>query len=522
MEGQTHLHNVQQSDPELDKGETGTSAHNEEAKMKEHRRVELLSIARKSRLRWILEAREKKFDYNSTASTTNNNKSASSKMDFFNKVPAASCLQEVVNFLVDMTVSDTNEDTDYIDIEALAPSDSLLDDELLDVSLDDVPPNFDKTGLSSYSIFLEKLKHSSSTEIVNILRKFVTKIEVHVRDGEYTSHHHHVVSMRPAIASSTLTNKTVSSLSLASTTSPAVKLDIAQEIFHLMDHLDSIFRQHLLWSAETPAQFTNTMNSLEKFLFHKLHPCLFPLILKKNIDKDAAFKERINSLAFLDPEHLDMVPLKSHPPSRNDEFMKLKRNLKIKDNELINTSNVEMKTMNLNMQNTHTEGLTEAVYLMKYTLAAECFSPLEIMACLRDISQSVIATISVNQQQTGKKKSSSSNNSSTPPMKSTTASAGASAGATAGASPATHSQKTPPGADDLLPALILTIKEANPPHLLSTISYVETYLSPKKLFSEAGYILTQFVSAIQFLENVNESALTISPLEFEESMYECK
>jgi hypothetical protein len=84
------------------------------------------------------------------------------------------------------------------------------------------------------------------------------------------------------------------------------------------------------------------------------------------------------------------------------------------------------------------------------------------------------------------------------------------------------SNKDLPGADDLLPALILAIKEANPPHFYSTINYLETYLSPKKLFSEAGYILTQFVSAVQFLEHVNANALTISPMEFEESMYKCK
>ena len=74
----------------------------------------------------------------------------------------------------------------------------------------------------------------------------------------------------------------------------------------------------------------------------------------------------------------------------------------------------------------------------------------------------------------------------------------------------------------MLPALILAIKEANSLHLLSTISFLETYHSPKKLFSESGYISTRFVSAVQFLEKVNGDALAISPLEFEESVYQCK
>ncbi|CAE7804323.1 VPS9A, partial [Symbiodinium microadriaticum] len=63
---------------------------------------------------------------------------------------------------------------------------------------------------------------------------------------------------------------------------------------------------------------------------------------------------------------------------------------------------------------------------------------------------------------------------------------------------------------------------ANPPHLQSTISYLQSYMSPQKLVSEAGYILTHFVSAVHFLDTVDASALTISPLEFETSIARCR
>jgi len=79
-----------------------------------------------------------------------------------------------------------------------------------------------------------------------------------------------------------------------------------------------------------------------------------------------------------------------------------------------------------------------------------------------------------------------------------------------------------PGADEFLPALILVLKEANPPHLHSTTTYLQSFIPPQKLVSEAGYILTHFVSAIHFLETVDASALTISPLEFEMSISRCR
>ncbi|CAN0159024.1 unnamed protein product, partial [Ectocarpus sp. 12 AP-2014] len=59
-----------------------------------------------------------------------------------------------------------------------------------------------------------------------------------------------------------------------------------------------------------------------------------------------------------------------------------------------------------------------------------------------------------------------------------------------------------PGADDFLPALILLVKRANPPGLHSTLEFVQSFRDPSKLLSEAGYVLTQLVSAVCFLEEV--------------------
>jgi hypothetical protein len=75
-----------------------------------------------------------------------------------------------------------------------------------------------------------------------------------------------------------------------------------------------------------------------------------------------------------------------------------------------------------------------------------------------------------------------------------------------------------PGADEFLPMMILAVKECNPPQISSTVKFLQRYTEPRKLVSEAGYLLTHFVSAVQFLEHVDARALTISPEEFERSM----
>lgn len=451
--GEEHRADVEatESNVDEDKEHEQEDVEAEEKKMKEQRREELLSIARKSRLRWILEAREKDISQAKKASQKREDSA-----EFYKKVPAAGCLQTVVNFLVDVT-ADNGDDYEHISIEALCPSDA-VDDELLDLSSDDVP-SYDNESMTPYAIFLDKLKHSSATEVVNMLRKFVTKIEVYIRDSDYNSQ-----------------------VSLTQKSMPTEKLDIPNEIWNCIDLAVSSMKENFLWSSESALQFSQTVESLEKFLFHKLYPSLFPRVAKKNAERDEALKERISSLAFLEPEHLDMRSMVKVSPDREVKVADLKQ--KYKSKEAVTT-------------NAQTKGLLEAVYLLKYALPNDYVSPSEKMTCLREISQSIIATISANQPP--KKKPSSASTTEVEKSK----------------------VKDLPGADDLLPGLILAIKEANPPHLLSTIDYLESYLSPKKLVSEAGYILTQFVSAVQFLQRVNAAALTISPLEFEESMYRC-
>jgi len=59
----------------------------------------------------------------------------------------------------------------------------------------------------------------------------------------------------------------------------------------------------------------------------------------------------------------------------------------------------------------------------------------------------------------------------------------------------------------VLPALILVIKESNPPGLHTALETVQAYRLPRKLHvSEAAYVFTNVVSAVHFLETVIEAS----------------
>eukprot|EP00752_Nemacystus_decipiens_P013443 g11906.t1 len=77
-----------------------------------------------------------------------------------------------------------------------------------------------------------------------------------------------------------------------------------------------------------------------------------------------------------------------------------------------------------------------------------------------------------------------------------------------------------PGADEFLPALILLVKRSNPPGIHSTLEFVQSFRDPSKLLSEAGYVLTQLVSAVCFLEEVDASVLSIAHGDFERGLME--
>ena len=73
-------------------------------------------------------------------------------------------------------------------------------------------------------------------------------------------------------------------------------------------------------------------------------------------------------------------------------------------------------------------------------------------------------------------------------------------------------------ADSFVPLLIYVVLQANPEHLVSNIQYILRFRNQDKLGGEAGYYLSSLSGAIQFVENLDRTSLTISDEEFERNV----
>lgn len=58
------------------------------------------------------------------------------------------------------------------------------------------------------------------------------------------------------------------------------------------------------------------------------------------------------------------------------------------------------------------------------------------------------------------------------------------------------------GADEFLPAVIYAVLQANPPHLASTLAYLERFRDPSQLMGQAGFCFTALRSAVCYLRDL--------------------
>ncbi|KAB5536019.1 hypothetical protein GE09DRAFT_971872 [Coniochaeta sp. 2T2.1] len=75
--------------------------------------------------------------------------------------------------------------------------------------------------------------------------------------------------------------------------------------------------------------------------------------------------------------------------------------------------------------------------------------------------------------------------------------------------------KSDSSADSFMPMLIYVVLHANPEHLVSNVQYILRFRNQDKLGGEAGYYLSSLMGAIQFIENMDRTTLTITDGEFE-------
>ncbi|KAK9797619.1 putative Vacuolar protein sorting-associated protein 9a [Seiridium cardinale] len=78
--------------------------------------------------------------------------------------------------------------------------------------------------------------------------------------------------------------------------------------------------------------------------------------------------------------------------------------------------------------------------------------------------------------------------------------------------------KSDTSADSFMPLLIYVVLQSNPDHLVSNVQYILRFRNQEKLGGEAGYYLSSLMGAIQFVENMDRTTLTITDEEFEKNV----
>ncbi|KAH8650113.1 hypothetical protein BX600DRAFT_517326 [Xylariales sp. PMI_506] len=78
--------------------------------------------------------------------------------------------------------------------------------------------------------------------------------------------------------------------------------------------------------------------------------------------------------------------------------------------------------------------------------------------------------------------------------------------------------KSDTSADSFMPLLIYVVLQSNPEHLVSNVQYILRFRNQEKLGGEAGYYLSSLMGAIQFIENMDRTTLTITDEEFEKNV----
>ena len=73
-------------------------------------------------------------------------------------------------------------------------------------------------------------------------------------------------------------------------------------------------------------------------------------------------------------------------------------------------------------------------------------------------------------------------------------------------------------ADSFMPLLIYVVLQSNPDHLVSNVQYILRFRNQDKLGGEAGYYLSSLLGAVQFVENMDRTTLTITDEEFERNV----
>ncbi|KAK9495306.1 hypothetical protein V1508DRAFT_349069 [Lipomyces doorenjongii] len=75
----------------------------------------------------------------------------------------------------------------------------------------------------------------------------------------------------------------------------------------------------------------------------------------------------------------------------------------------------------------------------------------------------------------------------------------------------TNGQDGQSGADFVLPTLIFSVIQADPPHIASNLAFIQRFRTSKTINGETAYCLTNFEAVVAFLETVDLTTLKVDP-----------
>jgi hypothetical protein len=412
------------------------------------RKLELLIIARRSRIKWVRSALDADIVRNGGVVAKVN---AVSRMKVVKEVSTSKkaedsdSFQRAFDFLTDIIA-----DGETIDVDSLIRrANAIENSDSFDENLEDVDVYSPLSAVSSsetseesytYGMFLDALCCRSSIRIAKSMQQFVSKFESRVRQRAMS--HDEKINQEEAVR-------------------------CAESVWGFLDHIGNEIQESpdSLWRGEGERRAL-TKSYCERFIFGKIYSTTFHRSYEDYFLNEQLW-ERILSLSFLRPEHLD---------------------IKIFGREAAQGTNTNLQSTVVtgNEVKWWLEYIDDAIVSLQQLQHATC--PEDKMRCIKQTSEAV---------QRALQRSSTEGS-------------------------ATDAMGSPLGADDVLPLLILCVKESNPLCLHSEIKYLQTYLNPSMLYGEAGYLITQLASAVNFLESVDATALTISSEEFSKSLRRCK
>ncbi|KAK9245490.1 hypothetical protein V1506DRAFT_538318 [Lipomyces tetrasporus] len=79
----------------------------------------------------------------------------------------------------------------------------------------------------------------------------------------------------------------------------------------------------------------------------------------------------------------------------------------------------------------------------------------------------------------------------------------------------TNGQDGQSGADFVLPTLIFSVIQADPPHIASNLAFIQRFRTSKTINGETAYCLTNFEAVVAFLETVDLATLKVDPGEIQ-------